>query len=192
MRNFHLKRCLSIKVRAVSILLMLLIYPAVGHSQPTCDAPALSDAEVKSAIDRARATRADLPAPFVEYQWSVKKRGCYYVYIEFPIPAVMDSNHMITLNQHGTIVNVLAQGQLVKLQCPDKVFTENELAEIIRTEREKRVDLPPPFTSYEVLVQRLGCLYFYTEYTSPEIRKNYKAFKIDPYGELMEFFLSQP
>ena len=173
-------------------VVILLILPAVGFSQPTCVAPELSDAEVKGAIDRARVTRADLPAPFPEYRWSVKKRGCYYVYIEYLLPEAPDSNYMITLNQHGEIVDVLASGQSVKLQCPSKVFTENELAEIVRIERGKRDDLPPPFTNYEVQMQRLGCLYLYIEYSSPEIRENYMAFRIDPYGQVMEFSRSQP
>ena len=50
---------------AVVMLFMLLVFPAVGHLQPTCDAPPLSDAEVKGAIDRARATRTDLLAPWI-------------------------------------------------------------------------------------------------------------------------------
>ncbi len=103
---------------AVVMLFMLLVFPAVGHLQPTCDAPPLSDAEVKSAIDRARATRTDLLAPFPEYRSSVKKRGCYYVYIEYRLPEAPDSNHIITLNQHGAIVDMQAGRSSFKLQCP--------------------------------------------------------------------------
>lgn len=180
------------QIRTVLILFMLLILPAVGHSQPTCSATALSDAKVKSAIDKARTARADLPAPFSEYRWSVKKRGCYYVYIEYSLPAAPESNHMITLNQHGAIVDMRAGGESIKLECPSKVFTENELAEIVRTEREKRSDLPPVFENVRLRVDRLRCLYLYFEHNVPEQRGDYNVFTIDPLGELMEFSRSQP
>ena len=178
--------------RAVVILFMLLMFPAVSHSQPICDAPALSDTEVKGAIDRARATRTDLPAPFPQYRWSVKKRGCYYVYVEYSLPETPDSNHMITLNQHGAVVDAGARGRSSKLNCPSKVFTENELAEIVHAEREKRRDLPPLFENFRSRVDRLRCLYLYFEHKVPEQRGDYQVFTIDPFGKLMEFSRSQP
>ncbi len=164
----------------------------MGHLQPTCDAPPLSDAEVKGAIDRARATRTDLLAPFPEYRSSVKKRGCYYVYIEYRLPEAPDSNHIITLNQHGAIVDMQAGRSSFKLQCPSKVFTENELAEILRTELGKRGDLPPPLENVRTRVDRLRCLYLYFEHNVPEQRGDYQVFTIDPFGELMWFSRSQP
>lgn len=84
----------------------------------------------------------------------------------------------------------LAQGETLK--CPDKVFTESELAEIVKKEREKRQDLPPPFPNYKTRVERLRCMYLYFEYALPETRGNYQVFTIDPYGELMDFSLSKP
>lgn len=78
------------------------------------------------------------------------------------------------------------------LKCPNKVFRESELAEIIKKERAKRQDLPPSFPSYKVRVDRLRCLYLYVEYALPETRGNYQVFTIDPFGELMEFSRSRP
>ena len=121
-----------------------------------------------------------------------KKRGCYYVYMEYSLPEGLHSEHIITLNQHGAIVDMQVGRQSVKFQCPSKVFTETELAEIIKKERGKRVDLPPPFTNYKTRFLRSGCLYLYIEYNSPDMRKNHMLFTIDQYGELMEFYRSQP
>lgn len=84
----------------------------------------------------------------------------------------------------------LSHGETLK--CPAKVFSESELAEIIKVERAKRQDLPPPFQKYKTRVDRLRCLYLYFEYALPETKGNYQVFTIDPYGELMEFSRSQP
>lgn len=177
---------------ALFLLFTMLVFPVASFSQPACDAPALSDAEVKAAIDRARTTSADLPIPFPEYRWSVKTRGCYYVYVEFGLPEAPDANHMITLNREGAIVDIRARGQSRGLTCPDKVFTDYELAEIISTERAKRSDLPPLFENFRSQVERLRCLYLYFEHKVPEQRGDYQVFTIDPLGELMEFSRSQP
>ena len=134
----------------------------------------------------------DLPSPFAEYRWSVKRRGCYYVYLESSLPEAPDSNHMITLNPHGAIVDIQARGRLSELECSSKVFSEAELAEIIRSEREKRSDLPPPFENFRLQVSRLRCLYLYFEHKIPEQRGDYQVFTIDPLGELMEFSRSEP
>ncbi len=78
------------------------------------------------------------------------------------------------------------------MNCPSKVFTENELAEIVRAEREKRRDLPPLFENFRRRVDRLRCLYLYFEHKVPEQRGDYQVFTIDPFGKLMEFSRSQP
>ena len=192
MMNPRPKRYASMHNRVLVALFTLLLFPAVAHSQPACDAPPLSDDGVKAAIGRARATRADLPPPFEDYRWSVKRRGCYYVYIEFSLPETVDSNHMITLNQHGAVVDIQARGQANQLECPSKVFSETELAEIIRSEREKRSDLPAPFENFRLQVSRLRCLYLYFEHKVPEQRGDYQVFTIDPLGAVMEFSRSEP
>ncbi len=178
--------------RAWVLLLGLVIFPGLGYAQPTCVAPTLSDQQVKDIIDRERATRTDLPAPFPEYRWTARKQGCHYVYIEYGLPEAPEYNHIFSLNQYGAVVAASTGRTTVKLKCPDKTFTESELAEIIKKEREKRHDLPPSFPSYRTRVDRLGCMYLYFEYALPEARGNYEVFTIDPFGELMEFSRSQP
>lgn len=84
----------------------------------------------------------------------------------------------------------LSHGETMK--CPDKVFSESELADIIKAERAKRQDLPLVFSNYKARVIRLRCLYLYFEYPLPESRGIYQAFTIDPFGELMEFSRGQP
>ena len=178
--------------QALVVLFTLLMFPAVSHSQSACDAPPLSDDGVKAAIDTARATRTDLPSPFAESRWSVKRRGCYYVFLEVSLPEAPDSNHMITLDPHGAIVDVQAGSRSSQLECPSKVFSETELAEIIRSEREKRSDLPAPFENFRLQVSRMRCLYLYFEHKVPEQRGDYQVFTIDPLGAVMEFSRSEP
>jgi len=178
--------------QALVLLFTLLICPTVGHSQPTCDAPALSDAEVTDAVETARATRTDLPSLFPKYRSSVRKRGCYYTYIEFPIPEELHANNIFTLNQHGAIVDVIASARMSGMECPSREFTESELAEIVRAEREKRSDLPPPFENFRPYVERLRCLYLYFEHKVPQQRGDYQVFTIDPLGGLMEFSRNEP
>ena len=89
---------------------------------------------------------------------------------------------MFWINQHGVIVDV-RPGSVV---CPDKALTEADLAEIVRVERSKRKDLPPPFSKPTVEVSRLRCLYLYSEFGSNP--SQYVTFTIDPLGEVMDVF----
>ncbi len=175
-----------------SLLLLLVLLPSIGYTQSSCTEPVLSNQQVKSIIDTQRATRTDLPKQFREYKWSVRKQGCHYVYIEYGLPEAFDYEHILVLNQYGIIVDVQSGAEIVKLKCPDKVFTESELTEIIKKYRKKRDDLPPSFPSFKARVSRLRCQYLYYEYALPEIRGKHQVFIIDPFGELIEFLRSQP
>ncbi len=173
-------------------LLALMLFPAVCYPQTNCSAPPLSEQQVTNIISRERATRSDLPKPFPQYRWTVKTQGCHYIYIENGLPETPGKQHIFRMNRLGVIVDAQAHGQAIKLNCPDKVFTESELAEIIKKERKNRPDVPSPFPNHRVRVDRLGCLYLYFEYAVPESRGNYHTFIIDPFGELMEIHRAQP
>ena len=164
------------------LLLTAMIFPALGYSQTNCVAPALSDQKIEDIVNKERETRKDLPAAFANQKTTVRRQGCHYVYIEFGIPATPEGSHIFKLNQYGVIVDA----QPGNPKCPDRVFTEGELAEIIRNERAKRSDLPPPFPKFTTSVNRLRCLYMYFEYAVPAARGNHQVFMIDPLGELME------
>ncbi len=176
--------------QALLLLVALLILPAVSCAQLTCVASALSDQSIKQIIDEERAARTDLPKPFPKYKWAVKRQGCHYVYIEDGLPEAPEYNQIFRLNQYGVIVDV--QGGDQSMQCPSKTFTESELAQIMEKERKRRNDLPTPFKRHKTRVDRLRCLYLYFEYSLPETRGDYQVFTIDPFGELMEFYRSQP
>lgn len=83
----------------------MLLFMEAGCAQMTCDAPVLSNEQVKAIIDKERSTRKDLPAAFPEYRWLVRRDGCGYVYIEYGLPATPDYNHIIRLNQDGIIID---------------------------------------------------------------------------------------
>lgn len=176
---------------ALVLLSALLMFPAWGYQEePACDAPALSEQAVKNIIEKERAARTDLPAPFPEFRWEVRREGCYYVYLEYAIPEVFHQVNIFRLNQNGVIVDVgpeevppPGRGQL---KCPDKVLTESELAEVVRKERGKRRNIPPPFANQETRVERVRCLYLYFEYAVPKKKGHYQVFTIDPLGEVMD------
>ncbi len=149
--------------------------------------------QVKGIVDRQRAERTDLPDPFPEFGWSARKDGDYYVYIELALPAKPEHNQIFKINQDGIIVDVQSGiGLETHMKCPDPVFTESELAEIVAKERARRDDLPPPFSESRTRVSRLRCLYLYFEYRLPERRGDFQVYTIDPQGGLMEFFRSEP
>lgn len=178
--------------QALALLLAWMIFPAIVHAQPRCVAPPLSDQQVKGLIDKARSERSDVPRPFAKSRWVVKRQGCHYVYVEYAVPATPDESNIFRLNQYGVIVDVQTGTTSGSFTCPGKDLTDSDLAEIVRKEREKRGDLPPPFPDYKTRVHRVGCLYLYFEYPQPEVRGNYQVFTIDPLGELMEFSRSKP
>ena len=182
-------QCLQVLI----LLFELMIFPALGYAQSTCVAPVLSDQQVKNIIEKERASRTDLPASFPKYRSTVRRQGCHYVYIEYSLPETPDQNHIFRLNQYGAIVDVTVGISKKKdLKCTNKVFSESELAKIIKDERGKRKDLPSPFPNFRTQVVRSGCLYYFFEYALPEKKGNYQVFTIDPFGELMDFSRSQP
>src|SRR5262245_58233631 len=161
-------------------------------AKPVC-APALTDDQVKAIITKERGARKDLPPPFKQTTWTVRRDGCYYVVTEWPVPAVPDSGRIWKLNQYGAIVDLIIGNSLASpLQCPDKVYDQRELAAIVAKARAARSDLPPPLAKPRIAVSRARCTYLYFEYRQPEHRGDYQVFTIDPLGELMEFQISKP
>jgi hypothetical protein len=176
-------------------LLLFLIAPllvaAAGRQeqQPTCEAAALTNEEVKAIVDNERAKRTDLPVTFPQYTWEVRRRRCHYVYIEYGLPRAPDYSQSITLNQRGVIVDASPGGNI---KCPEKVFKKEELFAFVSTERVKKKDVPVALSNSETRVERLRCMYLYFEYGLPRESGNYQVFTIDPYGELMSVYRSKP
>lgn len=164
--------------------------PAGG---PTCTAPAIGDQEVRRIIEKARATRTDLPPAYPKSTWVVRRDGCHYTAIEWFVPPTPDMSHVFKLNQRGIIVDVTSGNSLNSdLQCADKILDEATLARIVAGARATRSDLPPPFPHSRTMVARMRCSYMYFEYRVPEARGDYQTFIIDSLGELMESSRSQP
>ncbi len=160
---------------------------------PTCAAPQIPDEEVKRIIQRERATRKDLPAPFPKATWTIRRDGCHYTAIESLDPPTPDANHIFKLNQRGVVVDAsvgISPGG--PLKCPERILSEAQLARIVAAARATRKDLPPPFAQSRIQVSRMRCLYSYFEYRVPERRGDYQVFIVDPLGELMEVQRSQP
>jgi hypothetical protein len=175
------------------LLLAMVTFQKSGESQPPCTGPQLSEVQIKEIIARERAARKDLPPAFPQYRSELQRHGCYYRYREYGLPEAFHNHNTFTLNQRGILVDAQAgTSENSNLTCPDKVFTEAELSEIVRTARARRTDLPAPFANLRIRVDRVRCLYLYFEYAVPESRGNYQVFTIDPLGEVMEFSISKP
>jgi len=159
-----------------------------ANDRPNCEQPPLTDQQIIDLVARERATRKDLPPPPSQAQTSIRRQGCYYVYIEQPVPAMPEGNVIFKINQRGMISDV----QPGSPTCPEKVFTAAELQEIVNRARTKRPDLPPPFPASRTRVERLRCLYQYFEYSLPEKRGNYQVFTIDPFGEVLDVIRPDP
>lgn len=189
-----------ISLMIIACVIYLVIQSGLDRSAPGQAATGkegspldLSDAAIKQIIDAERAKRTDLPPAFGEYTWSVRKDRNHYVYIETAVPERPHERLLFKLNRRGVIVDAILRDNFnTPLNCPEKVLSESELAEVVRNARATWDDLPPPFEDHRARVARLRCLYLYFEYRLPERRGDYQVFTIDPYGELMEFSRSEP
>lgn len=129
-----------------------------------------------------------MPLAYSKYEYKVEKQGCYYEYWEEKLPHTLHLSRRFMLNRFGAIVGILgSHGIEIEFKCPEKVYSESELTEIIKKQRELRQDLPPPFSNNKVQSIRYSCLYLYIEEELPKGSKNYLVFEIDPFGELMKF-----
>ncbi|TAK60987.1 hypothetical protein [Methylobacter sp.] len=86
------------------------------------------------------------------------------------------------------MVNVVSAQEL---KCPDKVYSESELINIVEEARKSRTDLPGKYLKYETSVIKLRCLYILYERPIPATEDVYQTFTIDPYGELMDFYVNK-
>jgi hypothetical protein len=152
---------------------------------PTCTAPALSEQEIQVIVDKERQTDAgkDLPRRAPTDQWTVRRHGCHYVYVESAVPARPEGANVFWMNQYGALIDA-SPGAMT---CPTPALTEQQLAKIVSTERGRRSDLAPPAPNANVRVSRLRCLYVYIEFAG-SLSSTYQAFTIDPFGEVIDAF----
>lgn len=176
-------------LRYLLIVMNLLVFPVSVLAQNDCGAPELSADQIHEIITKERVIREDLPRAYPKYEYTVNKEGCYYKYSETGLPYKPDYFRFFTLNRFGAIVEVQgALGLPFEIKCTERVYSENELAQIVKKERKLRQDLPLPFENYKVKVERSGCKYIYFEFELPEGSKHYQVFEIDPFGELMKSY----
>lgn len=172
--------------RFVVILGSVLV--AAGQAQAACEAPPLSEQQVKDIVDRSRAARDDLPPQFPRFSWAMRRQGCSYVYTETGLPAAPDYNYIFRLNQNGVLVDV----EHAAMKCPDRLLGEAQLQAVVAQARATGNVSPSRFDRVRVHVQRQRCLYLYFEYAIPEARGNFDVFTIDSYGELLDQASSAP
>jgi len=77
-----------------------------------------------------------------------------------------------------------------EMRCPERVLSEAELHAALARARERFDDVPPPYKSQELRMDRMRCLYVLFEYQLVDGRKSgsWQSYTFDPYGELMDYF----
>src|SRR4051812_5803520 len=99
---------MKLKPQILSVFLAAVLWPSWGRAAPVCTAPVLSDQDVKAAVEKARAARSDLPAPYAKSRWVVRRDGCQYVFLEYSLPETPEANHIFRLDPYGTIVDAVS------------------------------------------------------------------------------------
>jgi hypothetical protein len=184
MQSAALPKGLSRSAVIVAVLwAAFMIAPARGGVQSDCAAPPLTEAQLKAIVAKERERRQDLPPAVAEYTTAVRREGCHYTYIEYPLPRTPDRQTIFTINQHGVIVDT----QPATMKCPERQLTESDLAAIVKAARSKREDLPRAYADTRTRVDRRGCLYLYFEHPASAPR-DFQVFTIDPLGELISAF----
>lgn len=168
------------------VFIFLLLFPVSALATNHCPPLELSAEDVHEIIKKEREKRDDLPSAYPEYE--VRKSGCYYIYQEFELPRKPEDGQIFQLNRFGVIVSVsVGGGEWDEMKCPEKVFSEEELTEIIKNARKTQDDLPSPYLNYEIITVKSHCQYFYQERDLSEGQDGSVMFMIDPFGELMTY-----
>jgi hypothetical protein len=177
-----------VRLRSVFTAGALAMLAAVCDAQPRCSEPPLSEQQLKEIVEKARTERKDLPAAFAQAETVVRRLGCHAEYIERALPRRPEEQNVFLINQRGVIVDAQPEG----MACGGRVLSESELADIVKKERARRTDLPPPFPNSQPRVTRSRCLFLYIEYAVPEQRGNFQVFTVDPFGEVVDAFRNKP
>ena len=74
------------------------------------------------------------------------------------------------------------------MECPQRAFTEHELAQKLSQLRRQYRQIPKAFDQQETRLQRDNCMYIYFEYRKPSTKGVMQVFTFDMYGELMRFY----
>lgn len=167
---------------------MMCSLPAAAGAQPVCEAPPLADHEVVAIIPTERGSGKRLPRPFDNYTTDIRRQGCHYLYLEYPVPLVFDRLNVFRINQHG----VLVDSAPLHTECVGQVLTQSERSEIVRRARASSNDLRPKPLDFTVRVSRLRCLYLYFENRVSVGNRSFQALIIDPLGELLDSFETEP
>ena len=89
------------------IMIGLFSMEASSAKGPVCSAPVFNKKQIAEIIARERSVRDDLPDPYPEYEATMRRKGCHYIYIENLLPLRAGRNIIFTLNQYGVIVDVM-------------------------------------------------------------------------------------
>ncbi|NJA08202.1 MULTISPECIES: hypothetical protein [Methylomonas] len=71
-------------------------------------------------------------------------------------------------------------------ECTGPDLTNSQIQAIVARERALRSDLPKAFDKFEVLIQKKGCHYYYTEVGLPKAPDYLQVFTINSSGKIVD------
>ena len=155
---------------------------------PACSADPLADEKVRQFIEKARASRTDLPAAPLHSNWVIHRETCHYVAVESEVPATPEANSTFVLNQRGVLVDAeISNTGRSDMKCPGAPLSNEDLKKILAQPRARRPDLPPTPSGSRTSFSRRGCTYKIFEFRIPGSRGDTQVFSIDSLGEFMSF-----
>jgi hypothetical protein len=172
--------------------MLLILTPLMwGAQQSSCNAPSLTDEQIKAIIAEKKVKNVEeLPDPLPDYETEVRRNGCNYTYIEHSTRGT----NIYKINKNGNIIDIVSSNTPYMLKKGNKPFSwcaqENELSEqelaiIVEKERKNNRNMKLPFSRQKVRVTRSGCGYMFWEENDSE-PADFNNFLIDPSGELMD------
>lgn len=70
--------------------------------------------------------------------------------------------------------------------CTAPELTDEQIVEIIASERLRRTDLPPTYADYTTVIVRRGCHYEYTEHRAPRGPGGLIIFLLNQLGQIVD------
>ncbi len=172
--------------------ILLILTPSMwGAQQSSCNAPSLTDEQIKEIIAEKKVKNVEeLSDPLPDYETEVRRESCNYRYIERSTRGI----NVYKINKNGNIIDIVSSNTAYMVKKENKAFSwcaqenelsEQELAKIVEKERKNNRNMKLPFSRQKVRVTRSGCGYQYWEENELD-PANFNNFLIDPSVELMD------
>jgi hypothetical protein len=95
------------KLKVFLLISCLLVFKCdLAIAAEECRGPDFTDEQIKEIIKRERFVTPKYPREYPSFEATIKKRGCYYIYIERMLPATPGGSLTFLVDQFGVIIDV--------------------------------------------------------------------------------------